>query len=116
MANLDRDLTVLLNMKKYCREIFNAMEHFNPNLEDFKEKDYVRNAICFPLFQVCELVNHLSAEYLQKTQDKINWNFIRGMRNRLAHGYGKMDLAVIYEAAKEDIPVLYKFLEEEIKQ
>ena len=114
MANLDRNLTVLLSMKKYCKEIFNALDYFKPSIEDFRKKDYIRNSISFPLFQVCELVNHLTPKYLEKTKDKTNWNFIRGMRNRFAHGYGKMDLDVIYSTAKEDIPELYKFIENEI--
>ena len=38
------------------------------------------------------------------------------MRNRFAHGYGKMDFEKIYNTAITDIPVLHKFLDEQIEK
>lgn len=32
------------------------------------------------------------------------------MRNKFAHGYGKMDFEKIYNTAVTDIPTLYSFL------
>lgn len=52
-------------------------------------------------FQIGELVNHLSSEYLNETQNEINWSDIRGMRNRFAHGYFEMDKKVIFNTALE---------------
>ena len=40
----------------------------------------------------------------------MNWNAIRGMRNRFAHGYGKMDLSKIFYTAIEDIPIIKDFI------
>ena len=36
------------------------------------------------------------------------------MRNRFAHGYGKMDSTKIFYTAIEDIPVIKKFTEQEL--
>lgn len=34
---------------------------------------------------------------------------IKGMRNMVAHNYGSMSLDVIWETAKNDIPILKSF-------
>ena len=67
------------------------------------------------IFQIGELVNHLSSEYLTETQNETDWNSIRGMRNKFAHGYGKMDFEKIYNTAMTDIPILHKFLDKQIE-
>lgn len=36
------------------------------------------------------------------------------MRNRFAHGYGKMDSTKIFYKAIEDIPAIKKFIEQEL--
>ena len=66
------------------------------------------------IFQIGELANHLTDEYLEETKNEMNWNAIRGMRNRFEHGYGKMDLNKIFYTATEDIPVIKEFLEKQI--
>ena len=40
---------------------------------------------------------------------------IRGMRNHFVHGYDIMDIEVIYNTAKEDIPILKEFIDKHIK-
>lgn len=37
---------------------------------------------------------------------QIPWNSMRGMRNRLAHGYFAIDLDVVWETVQSDLPVL----------
>lgn len=62
------------------------------------------------IFQIGELANHLTDNYLEDTKEEINWNAIKGMRNRFAHGYGKMDSMKIFYTGIEDIPVLREFI------
>ena len=38
------------------------------------------------------------------------------MRNRFAHGYGKMDINKIYYTAIEDIPVVEEFVNKELNK
>lgn len=114
MANLNRDLTVLIHIQNYCKETKETMTVFKNDYEEFKKNNIYRNAISMTIFQIGELVNHLSSEYLEETKDKMNWNMIRGMRNHFAHGYFKMDIRVIFETALEDIPKLKEFIDSEI--
>ena len=66
--------------------------------------------------QIGELTKDLAEEFIKETNSKIPWAQIKGMRNRFAHGYGKMDFEKIYNTAITDIPVLHKFLDEQIEK
>lgn len=116
MNNLNRNLTVLLHMKEYCEQIDKTFDMFGKDIEDFNCNVIFRNAISMPIFQIGELVNHLTSDYLEATQDNINWNEVRGMRNRFAHGYYDMDYSIIFDTAIKDIPVIKEFINKEIQK
>lgn len=111
-----RDISILKHMLKYCNEIAKTIDRFGNDLEKFREDNDYKDSISMKVFQIGELANHLTDGYLEETKNKINWNAIRGMRNRFAHGYGKMDLNKIFYTAIEDIPIIKKFLEQEIEK
>ena len=116
MSNLNRNLTVLLHMKEYCEQIDKALDIFGKSIKDFNTNVVFRNAISMPIFQIGELVNHLTSDYIDSTQNNINWNEIRGMRNRFAHGYYDMDYSIIFDTAINDIPVIKDFIDKEIQK
>ena len=109
-----RDITILKHMLKYCEEIQKTINRFGSNLEDFKKDSDYKDSLSMKIFQIGELANHLTDEYLEKTKNQINWNAIRGMRNRFAHGYGKMDSSKIFYTAVEDIPVIKEFIKKQL--
>lgn len=111
-----RDYTILKHMQKYCEEIENTIDRFGNNLENFKKDNDYKDSISMKIFQIGELANHLTDEYLEMTKNEINWNAIRGMRNRFAHGYGKMDIEKIFYTAVEDIPIVKEFLVRELNE
>ncbi|MGH8114422.1 MAG: HepT-like ribonuclease domain-containing protein [Rhodanobacteraceae bacterium] len=43
-------------------------------------------------------------------QPSIPWNSMRGMRNRLAHGYFDIDLDVVWDTLQHDLPALERQL------
>ena len=47
---------------------------------------------------------------------EINWSYIRGMRNVIAHHYGKVDFDVIWSTVKQDIPILKDFCGNYLKE
>ncbi len=110
----NRDITILKHMLKYCNEINNTIERFGNSIDSFKNDSDYKDSLSMKIFQIGELANHLTDEYLEETKNEINWNAIRGMRNRFAHGYGKMDLNKIFYTATEDIPVIKNFLENQL--
>ena len=109
-----RDISVLKHMLKYCNEIEKTINRFGNDIEKFKKDSDYKDSLSMKIFQIGELANHLTDEYLEETKNKINWNAIRGMRNRFARGYGKMDSTKIFYTGIEDIPVIKDFLEKEL--
>lgn len=109
-----RDISILKHMLKYCDEIETTIKRFGNDIEKFKKDNDYKDSLSMKIFQIGELANHLTDDYLEETKNKINWNAIRGMRNRFAHGYGKMDVTKIFYTAIEDIPVIKEFLKKEL--
>lgn len=99
---------------KYCEEINKTLNRFGADIETFKKDNDYKDSISMKIFQIGELANHLTDEYLEETKSAMNWNAIRGMRNRFAHGYGKMDLNKIFYTAVEDIPIIQEFLKKQL--
>lgn len=101
-----KDKGILLQISKRCNRIIDkvskvSQKHFNNN-EDLKE------VICFNLFQIGELANGLSAEFI-KEYNEIPWKQIIGMRNRIVHGYDTINLEIVWNTAKESIPSLEEY-------
>ncbi len=111
-----RDINVLKHMLKYCNEINKTIERFGTDIEVFKQDNDYKDSLSMKIFQIGELANHLTDEYLEVTKNEINWNAIRGMRNRFAHGYGKMDISKIFYTAIEDIPTIKEFIQTQLNQ
>lgn len=116
MSNYCRDLTILLNMRKYCRYITENISKLLDGIEEFKKTPLYRDSISMEIQQIGELAKDLSEEFINKTNSEIPWNQIKGMRNRFAHGCGKMDFEKIYNTAITDIPILHRFLDIQIKK
>ena len=62
------------------------------------------------ILQIGELVGKLTEQF-REDYDQIPWHKIRGMRNFVAHEYGKLDLDVVWYAATKSIPELKQFCE-----
>ena len=109
-----RDISILKHMLRYCKEINKTVERFGNDINTFENDNDYKDSLSMKIFQIGELANHLTDEYLEETKNEMNWNAIRGMRNRFAHGYGKMDLSKIFYTAIEDIPIIKAFLEKQL--
>jgi uncharacterized protein with HEPN domain len=62
-----------------------------------------------------EAASKVSPE-IQSEYNQIPWYSIIGMRNRLIHGYLDIDLDIVWETIKTDIPDLINDLEKIIKK
>jgi uncharacterized protein with HEPN domain len=81
----------------------------NLTRDNISENEVLLDSIMFRLVQISENTNCLSDEYKNK-HNSIAWHDIKGMRNRIVHEYGEVDLSIIYDTVKTDIPMLYEFL------
>ena len=61
------------------------------------------------LVQLVEIVGEAAARIPKKEQAKfpgIPWAGVIGMRNRLIHGYDVLDLKILWDTLKDDLPRL----------
>ena len=81
----------------------------NLTLEEMQSNEVLLDSIMFRLVQISENSNRLTDEFKKRNQ-QIPWSAIRGLRNRIVHDYGDVDLTVIYDAVKTDVPELLQYL------
>ncbi len=73
--------------------------------EKLESDEVLVDSVMFRLMQVSESLNKLSQSFKEK-YDQIPWQLIKGLRNRIVHQYNTVDLTIVYETVKVDIPKL----------
>ena len=77
----------------------------NISLKELNENEVLLDSMLFRLIQISENAKKLSNDYKAK-HSQIPWNAIYGLRNRIVHDYGNVDLSVIHSTLAKDIPDL----------
>lgn len=103
---------LLLNIVKHCKRIEDKIESVDKQIYD--SNDDIKDVICFNLLQIGELVKGLEPEFIDTHKD-IPWNKVKGMRDRIAHGYGTMDMNRVWLTASEDVKPLREYCEQILK-
>lgn len=67
------------------------------------------DSILFRIIQISENNGKLSEQF-KALHKEIPWLAIKGMRNRIVHDYGYMDLSVVYDTVMHGIPEMYDLL------
>ena len=49
---------------------------------------------------------------LKKEYPEVPWKFMAGIRDKVVHGYFVVDLPIIWDTAKKDVPFLRSLIEE----
>lgn len=78
--------------------------------EQFERSDLHQNAI----FKVLEIVGEAASRISASTQaarPEIPWQEIVGLRNRVVHVYFEIDLGLVWQIVREDVPALIDQLE-----
>ncbi len=83
----------------------------NVEYQEFCENEILQDAMMFRLIQISENSRKLSDEYREKNQE-IPWGDMFGLRNRIVHNYGAVDLRVVYDTLRFDLDEVYKVLTE----
>lgn len=69
------------------------------------------DSILFRLVQISENSLNLTDEF-KREHSVIPWTAIKGLRNRIVHDYGKVDLGIIYSTVVYDVPEMYEYLKD----
>ena len=101
----------LLRICDYCELVASTIERFGATYDAFIADIDYQQSISFSILQIGELVANLPEPLKSSTSSRINWSQIKGMRNVIAHHYGKIDYEILWNAAVVDIPALKTFCE-----
>ena len=78
--------------------------------EAFENDELLIDSVMFRLIQISENSDRLTDEFKEQHSD-IPWRAMRGLRNRIVHEYGNVDLSVIYDTVDRDLPILLEEIE-----
>lgn len=104
--NSERILTLLDQIEEACRRATSFVEGLD--YEAFMSDERTQQAVAMSLMVIGEAVSRLHARHRAFLDQFPNapWQNMRGMRNRIAHGYFDLDLKIVFDTAVRDLPIL----------
>jgi len=108
----DRDYTLLSRMLEFSKRI--KRRTLGISITEFLESDDLQDMILYAIGQVGENANAVSDE-VRDAYPNILWSAVIGIRNRVFHSYGDIDMTIVYEAIIDHTPLLIQQLEDILK-
>ena len=105
----ERDKCALMCIIKHCNRIENKI--INISYESFLNDEDVKEICCFNLLQIGEVCKNLSDERISQ-YNQTPWKKIKGMRDKVVHGYGTIDMEIVWITSKEDVGPLHQYCEQ----
>ena len=80
--------------------------------DDFLSDKRTQQAVIMSLIIIGEAATKIMDSYTQfvELHQEVPWRNIRGMRNRIAHGYFEINLDIVWDTARTALPELLKKL------
>ena len=103
MDNSKNDTYYIQRIKQDLKFIVLHMKDIS--IEELNENEVLLDSMLFRMIQLSENARKLSDEYKMKNSN-VPWNAIDGLRTRIVHDYGNVDLNVVFETLKNDVPEL----------
>lgn len=79
--------------------------------EQLEADPVLQDSMMLRLVQISENAKNLTDEFREKNS-QIPWTDIYGLRNRIVHDYGHVDLGIVYDTLTQDIAKIKSFIEE----
>ena len=111
----NRDIAILNKILEYIDGMNDTISEYKVDFNVFQNNRTMKNAIAMDIQQIGELANILTDEFTMEN-DKMPWRSIIAVRNRTAHGYGSIDLEVMWDIVTKNIPELKEYCESIIKE
>jgi uncharacterized protein with HEPN domain len=105
----DRDTKALKRIVAHIENILDYVKSIE-SLDDFTHNQLVVDAVVFNLAQIGEISKHRISLFLKDTQVDVPWHEMYGFRNRIVHDYDQINMNIVYDTIKEDLPPLLEQL------
>ena len=97
-------------LDKIESDIIFIIKHMkNVDAQELDNNEILLDSMLFRMIQISENDKKLSSAYKESNSD-LPWEELYGLRNRIVHDYGSVDLSIVYETLKNDIPELLEQL------
>lgn len=99
-------------VEKILKYIYKILDYTKDTEYDtFISNSILVEACVFNLSQIGELANKIDKEF-EKSNPSIPWRVLYGLRNKIVHDYEGVNLVLIWDIVKDDLPELNNQLEE----
>ena len=107
MDNVKNDNYYLVKIRTDMAFIIDHMK--DVDLQELTENEILLDSMMFRMVQISENAKKLSADFIDEKKD-LPWDEMSGLRNRIVHDYGSVNLGIVFDTLKNDIPELYEQL------
>jgi len=114
-----RDKILIIESLEQLEQVIESLLESTSNIRDIgelpKSADGILrlNGICMCFIIIGEEVKRID-RYTEKcflsAYPSIPWTSIKGMRDRIAHGYFEVDIDIVFDVLKNDIPPLLEVI------
>ena len=103
---MDNNKTAKYYVKKILDDIDFCIKHLNNiDLNSFAQNEVLSTSISFKFIQISENAKKLP-DIIYDLYPNVPWIKISGLRNKIVHDYGSIQLYIIYDTIKKDFPIL----------
>ena len=95
-------------LRKIVRHIDSIMAYCAecPTRQAFESDPMRLEATVFNLMQIGELAKGYLDEKVKAEMTTVPWQQIYGLRNRIVHGYSGVNMQIVWDTIREDLPAL----------
>ena len=93
----------IVNIIKYIDKIIDFTK--NIDYDHFASDELIQDACFMNLMQIGETANKIDESYEKKYPD-IKWKDMKGLRNRIVHDYDGVNIRIVWDTIKNDLPIL----------
>ena len=104
-----RNKIIVEKIIKYISKIIDYTK--NTDYDDFINNSILVEACVFNLSQIGELANKIDKKF-EENNPSIPWRVLYGLRNKIVHDYEGVNLVLIWDIVKADLPELNNQLED----
>ena len=77
--------------------------------EEIEADELLIDSVMFRIIQIAENNSRLTDQF-KAEHSEVPWIAIKGMRNKIVHDYGYVDLTIVYDTVIHGIPEMYEKL------
>lgn len=104
-----KNKAIIEKILKYISKILDYTK--DTEYDDFINNSILVEACVFNLSQIGELSNKIDKEF-EENNSSIPWRVMYGLRNKIVHDYDGVNLVLIWDIVKDDLPKLYRQIDE----